>query len=322
MFQSLSDLRLEDPTDLLRSEVARLQSVIANMEQSWSWKLTRPLRFATRHLRIHQRKYHKYHALKKNLVIQQSPLERASQIIPKRNYKVPNVCGIAHVYYTDLADEIVDTFLRCGTLNSVVITTPTPTDDLFIDSVEKLARERPRLNIAVLPVKNIGRDIYPFLQAIKHQHVLDCEVLIKIHTKKSPHLDEYKGRIWRQQLLLDLCLNQEQTSRIAASLHNDREAWVACPKNFVAGRESCRSNSKNINRLTKQLGIATPKNFMFPEGSMFWAKIEVVNCLNKHDFKEDSFYFEKNLINGALIHAIERLIGVIPAAAGKKIWLF
>ena len=55
---------------------------------------------------------------------------------------------------------------------------------------------------------------------------------------------------------------------------------------------------------------------------MFWAKKEIVNCLNKQSFNEHSFYFESNLINGTLTHAIERLIGVIPVAAGKKIWLF
>ena len=322
MLQSFSDLRLEDPTDSLRSEVARLQTVIASMEQSWSWKLTRPIRIATKCIRIRQRQFYKRQALVKDLIIQQSPMERASQVISPNNYKVPNVCGIAHVYYTDLADEIVEAFLRCGTLNSVVITTPTPKDNLLIDALEKLTRERPKLNIAVLPVKNIGRDIYPFLQAIQHQFVLDCDVFLKIHTKKSLHLEEYKGRIWRQQLLADLCNDLEQTSRIASSLYNDHEAWVACPKSFAAGKESCGGNSKNINWLTKQLGIATPKTFIFPEGSMFWAKKEIVNCLNKQSFNEHSFYFESNLINGTLTHAIERLIGVIPVAAGKKIWLF
>jgi lipopolysaccharide biosynthesis protein len=322
MLQSFNDLRLEDPTDSLRSEVVRLQTIIASMEQSWSWRLTRPIRIATKFIRIRQRKYYKRLALEKDLIIQQSPMERASQVSSSKNNQIPNVCGIAHVYYTDLADEIVEAFFRCGTLNSVIITSPTPSDELLIDAIRKLSNERPALNIAVLPVNNIGRDIYPFLQAIQHQFVLDCDVFLKIHTKKSLHLDEYKGRNWRQQLLVDLCHDPEQTSQIATSLYNDHEAWVACPKNFAAGKESCGRNSKNLNRLTNQIGIAMPKNFMFPAGSMFWAKKEVVNCLNEQSFKEHSFYFERNHIDGTLTHAIERLIGVIPAAAGKKIWLF
>ena len=204
MLHICNDDKSVDPTTSLRADVERLQTIIASMEQSRSWKLTRPLRSFAKWTRFYQLQRYREQARKKALIIQQTPLERASQVISPKNYQVPNVCGIAHVYYTDLADEIVEAFLRCGTLNSVVITTPTPTDDLLIDALEKLTRERPKLNIAVLTVKNIGRDIYPFLQAIKHQHVLDCDVFLKIHTKKSLHLDEYKGRNWRQQLLTTL----------------------------------------------------------------------------------------------------------------------
>jgi lipopolysaccharide biosynthesis protein len=194
MLHSFGDLQLEDPTEYLRPEVARLQAIIASMEQSRSWKLTRPLRSLAKWTRFYQLQRYRERARKQALIIQQSPLERASHVVAPKNCKIPNVCGIAHVYYTDLADEIVEALLRCGTLHSVVITTPTPTDELLIDALEKLAKARPTLNIAVLPVKNIGRDIYPFMQAINHEFVLDCDVFLKIHTKKSLHLDEYKGR--------------------------------------------------------------------------------------------------------------------------------
>ena len=294
MLQSFSDLRLEDPTDSLRSEVVRLQTIIASMEQSRSWKLTRPLRTLAKWTRFYQLQRYREQARKKALIVQQTPLERASQVISPKNYQVPNVCGIAHVYYTDLADEIVEAFLRCGTLDSVVITTPTPTDDLLIDALEKLTRERPKLNIAVLPVKNIGRDIYPFLQAIKHQHVLDCDVFLKIHTKKSLHLDEYKGRNWRQQLLTTLCPDAEQTSQIAAALHNTDEAWIACPEAFTAGNESWGKNKKNVKKLAKDLDIKVSKNLVFAAGSMFWGRKDVISTLQKLVIEEYEYNSKKN----------------------------
>ncbi|NBO56678.1 MAG: hypothetical protein EBU84_19265, partial [Actinobacteria bacterium] len=225
MLQPFTDLRLEDPTESLRSEVARLRTVVANMEQSRSWKLTRPLRTLAKWTRLYQLQRYRERARKKALIIRQTPLERASQVLSPKYYRAPNVCGIAHVYYTDLADEIVEAFLRCGILNSVVITTPTPTDELLIDALEKLTTELPYLNIAIIPVKNIGRDIYPFLQATKHQYVLDCDVFLKLHTKKSLHLDEHKGRNWRKQLFTSLCKNSDQSAQIAAALHNSDEAW-------------------------------------------------------------------------------------------------
>jgi len=322
VLQSVSYLQLEDPTDLLRSEVARLQTVIASMEQSRSWKLTRPLRTFAMRTRIYQLQRYREQANKKALIIPLSPFERASQVISPNTFSIPNVCGIAHVYYTDLANEIIEAFLRCGTLNSVVITTPTPTDELLIDALEKLSRERPNLNIAVLPSKNIGRDIYPFLLAIKHKYVLDCDVFLKIHTKKSLHLDEYKGRHWRQQLLSTLCPSPEQTSQISASLHNTDEAWIACPDEFTAGNESWGQNKKNVKKLAKELDIKVSKNLVFAAGSMFWARSELVKSLSKLRIEQLFDSDKDGLLDGSMCHAIERLFGVIAISNSKKYWAF
>ena len=322
MLQSFRDLRLEDPTESLRSEVARLQTIIASMEQSRSWKLTRPLRSFAKWTRLYQLQRYREQARKKALIIQQTPLERASQVISPKNYQVPNVCGIAHVYYTDLADEIIEAFLRCGTLNSVVITTPTPTDELLIDALEKLSKERPTLNIAVLPTKNLGRDIYPFMQAIQHKYVRNCDVFLKIHTKKSLHLDEYKGRNWRQQLLTSLCPNHEQTSQIAAALHNSDEAWLACPEAFTAGNESWGKNKKNVKKLAKCLEIGVSKHLVFAAGSMFWARNEILHTLRNLTIKEHEYAINHDQLDGAIPHAVERLFGVVTIHHEKKSWLF
>ena len=322
MLHSFSDLRLEDPTDSLRSEVARLRTILASMEQSRSWKLTRPLRSLAKWTRFYQLQRYREQARKKALIIQQTPVERASQVISPKNYRVPNVCGIAHVYYTDLADEIVEAFLRCGTLDSVVITTPTPTDYLLIDALEKLSNERPALNIAVLPVKNIGRDIYPFLQAIHHKYVLDCDVFLKIHTKKSLHLDEYKGRNWRQQLLTSLCPNQEQTTQIAAALHNSDEVWLACPEAFTAGNESWGKNRKNVKALAERIDTKVSKNLVFAAGSMFWARNEILHTLRNLHIDEKEYTEKQDQLDGAIPHAVERLFGVVAIHHEKKSWLF
>lgn len=322
MLQSFGDLQLDDPTDFLRSEVARLQTIIASMEQSRSWKLTRPLRSLAKWTRFYQLQRYRERARKKALIIQETPLERASQVISPNNYQVPNVCAIAHVYYTDLADEIVEALLRCGTLHSVVITTPTPTDELLIDALEKLTKARPTLKIAVLPITNIGRDIYPFLHAIRHQYVLECDVFLKLHTKKSLHLDEYKGRNWRQQLLASLCEDTGQTSQIAIALHNSDESWIAYPEKFAAGNESWGKNRKNVKNLAQQLGIRVSKNLIFAAGSMFWARSEIADNLRKLEITDYEFNIKKNHLDGAIPHAVERLFGVLAIDHAKKTWLF
>jgi lipopolysaccharide biosynthesis protein len=203
-----------------------------------------------------------------------------------------------------------------------VITTPTPTDELLIDAIEKLVKARPRLKIAVLPVKNVGRDIYPFLQAIKHQLVLDCDVFLKIHTKKSLHLDEYMGRNWRQQLLTSLCKDTDQTTQIAAALHNSEEAWLACPEAFAAGNESWGKNKRNVKTLAQRIGVRISKDLVFAAGSMFWARSEIAKELTHLEISEHEYSLREGQLDGAIPHAVERLFGAIAMHNEKKSWLY
>jgi len=317
----INDLQLENQADYLISENARLRTVIASMEQSRSWKLTRPLRSLAKRTRSYQRKRNHELARKKELVITQSPLERYSQVVSPVKCLIPNVCGVAHIYYTDLADEIVDAFMRCGILQSVVITSPTPTDELIQKAVERLKKERPKLKISVLPQKNIGRDIFPFLQALQHNYVRNCDVFLKIHTKKSLHLDEHKGRRWRTQLLSSLCKDPVQTSQVAVALHNSDEAWLAFPKAFAAGNESWGKNRKSVKALAGLLDIHIHKALIFPAGSMFWGKSDLLTQLRKLNLPEHEFEICQDQLDGTLPHAVERLFGVITTGKRKACWL-
>ena len=322
MLHIRNDDKSVDPTTSPRADVECLRAIIASKEQYRFWQLTQTIQTLTKWIRYYQRKYYKRQALNKSITIHQTPLARARQVILESQFSVPNVCGIAHVYYTDLADEIVEAFLRCGTLDSVVITTPTPTDDRLIDALQRLTKERPKLNIAVLTVENIGRDIYPFLQAVKHQHVLDCDVFLKIHTKKSLHLKQHQGRHWRQKLFNTLCPNSEQTIQIAASLHNLDNAWIAFPEEFAACSESWGKNMKNVKKLAELIGIRFTKKVVFAEGSMFWASCEIVKSLQFLSLANTEFNANQHQQDGEMPHAIERLFGEIVISADKKIWLF
>jgi lipopolysaccharide biosynthesis protein len=319
---SFTDLDLEDPTEALRSEVARLRTIVASMEQSRSWKITRPLRSFAKWSRLYRLQQYREKARKRALIIQQTPAERASEVVTPLRYSVPNVCGIAHIYYTDLADEIVEVFLRCGTLTSAVITTPFPKDDLLIDALTKLVQARPSLNIAILETENIGRDIYPFLQAIKHPYVAECDVFLKVHTKKSLHLDEYKGRNWRQQLLTLLTPDHKTTAQIAAALHHSNDVLLACPEKFAAGRESWGRNKKLTTALAKELGLPKPKDLVFAAGSMFWAKADLLTPLHQLDTNTLDFTHNSDQLDGSLPHAFERLFGLTSTSLNKPIWLF
>ncbi len=160
------------------------------------------------------------------------------------------------------------------------------------------------------------------MQAIKHQYVLDCDIFVKIHTKKSLHLDEYKGRNWRQQLLTSLCKDKDQTAQIAAALHNSDEAWLACPEAFTAGNESWGKNKRNVKTLAQRIGVKVSKNLVFSAGSMFWARSEIAKELQVLEIAEDEYSLKHDQLDGAIPHAVERLFGVLAIHHEKKSWLY
>lgn len=58
------------------------------------------------------------------------------------------------------------------------------------------------------------------------------------------------------------------------------------------------------------------EQFNFPVGSMFWARSAVVRKFVDLGLKWDDYPLEPVPIDGTLIHAIERMFGVAPAAMG------
>jgi lipopolysaccharide biosynthesis protein len=147
-------------------------------------------------------------------------------------------------------------------------------------------------------------------------------VFLKIHTKKSLHLDEYKGRNWRQQLLTSLCPNHEQTSQIAAALHNADDVWLACPEAFTAGNESWGKNKKNVKALAQRINTKVSKNLIFAAGSMFWARNEILHSLRNLQIDEKEYTVKHDQFDGAIPHAVERLFGVVAIHHEKKSWLY
>ena len=105
-------------------------------------------------------------------------------------------------------------------------------------------------------------------------------------------------------------------------MHNTDEAWIACPEAFAAGNESWGKNKKNVKKLAKSLDIKVSKNLVFAAGSMFWARSEIAKVLQEFHIEEQEFEVNKNRLDGAIPHAVERLYGTLTIHHRKKLWLY
>ncbi len=87
------------------------------------------------------------------------------------------------------------------------------------------------------------------------------------------------------------------------------------------GMNSIGKQSRNTYNLAKQLGIRNPeeKPFSFVAGSMFWVRPSTFEFLLRLPINIQDFEEEPLPPDGALAHAIERLICLVANWNGDKV---
>ena len=165
---------------------------------------------------------------------------------------------------------------------------------------------------------NRGRDIWPFLEL--SMRIADhYDFVGHVHTKESLHIsDRQMVRAWRTFLLentiggrfptLDLIVDKMSTDPSIAIAFPDDPHAVGWTTNLELGQA-----------LLTTLGWTepTPSYFEFPVGTMFWASQDLLRLLNKLQLTLDQMPPEPLPADGTLLHAIERVLGIIPPIITK-----
>ncbi|MST50053.1 glycosyl transferase family 2 [Mobiluncus holmesii] len=231
---------------------------------------------------------------------------------------------VMHVYYPDLAAEIIE---RLQNL---------PVDfDLFITDASKsgltLSRDEisaslPRLqHLVIVPVENHGRDIYPLIQLVNFGALDPYQLVLKVHTKKSAwreaHTElEGTGAEWKDEFLDALLGSEDEVKRIMSAFGSD--PWlglVTAPGNIV-GPEFWGGDKAITAELLRRLEIRLhPSRLKFAAGSMYWVRGFVLQGLRSLGLSEDDFDPEAGQIDATTAHAIERAIGILTTEAGLKL---
>ena len=73
--------------------------------------------------------------------------------------------------------------------------------------------------------------------------------------------------------------------------------------------------------LLKRMGFQSPDkdaSMNFPVGTMFWARTAALKPLIDLNLKWEDYPEEPLPIDGSMLHAMERLIGIVPGIAGYR----
>lgn len=240
-----------------------------------------------------------------------------SNLVEVPSQRVVSANLIFHVHYLEIAVEMIDYLMKSKVVfKNVVITC---TDDDFRPFLERATKNLAQDGLEVITVENSYRDARPFLIAL--HRLADNLPILKIHTKKSPHLSELDGTAWRQSLLKGLVPDAIHAERFSAWLESESVPMVICPKEWLAKRKHWGQNDIHVYSICQALGITMVRKAPFPMGTMFWANKELVDEIKKSPIPGSQELREAHWADSTWAHGFERVIGQIVANSGKGVAL-
>lgn len=220
--------------------------------------------------------------------------------------------AIVHAWHLDTL-EIMLPQLRV--LASEVDITFTTTADKA-DSVLRLANSLP-CHVSVEIFENHGRDILPFMTVANRLALKGTRWILKLHTKKSPHL--VGGDAWRDDLVSSLV--PANLGDLLEKLEIHESLGIVAPmEHLLPVEDYMGANSRwmeQIALLSHRVG--KPKPSVFPAGSMYWCRLDAISDLLEADIFPSDFESETGQIDGTLAHALERAVGIQAESAGFSI---
>lgn len=226
--------------------------------------------------------------------------------------KLPNILAIIHGYYTELLPGILQQISELGLDIRLLVTT---------DTAAKVAIANRQiatygLNGQAILCQNRGRDVAPFLIE-GAQYLGDAEIILHLHTKKSPHDSVYAG--WGDFLRTNLIGSRDIALSIL-QLMAESPVGLVFSDHFPAVNDLRNwgfdfDHARNLlARIGCHIDAATPLEF--PTSTMFWARREAIAPLFELGLTYEDFEPEAGQIDGTLAHAIERSLLYIAEHVG------
>ena len=237
--------------------------------------------------------------------------ENSDGVKPVRHHSLALIC---HVYYPDLFEELVAQFAPLENNFDLYISISQGNLDL----IPTIFNHFP--NAYILVTENIGRDVNPFMVILKTIEPLGYDTFLKLHTKLSPHRSD--GNSWRQDMVTRLIGSKENVEKIREKFaQNQQVGLIASQGHVISYRAYCGASRDRVLKLAQATGLdySDEHDFPFAAGTMFWANPKALELLTHIPDDEIQYEEEPIIEDGALVHAIERFIGLAVESAGFTI---
>jgi lipopolysaccharide biosynthesis protein len=236
----------------------------------------------------------------------------ASTILPLENHLTDfddmKIAVIAHIFHVDKLPELFGYLKNIPCHFQLLVSTNSIEKKIVIND-EAIKNGIENIEIKVCP--NRGRDLAPFLIEFRDQYQ-NYDVLLHIHTKKSPHNSDLSG--WGDFLFKNLLGSREIICSVLTVFKQYSSVGMISPEHFIkiADAETLgwSTNYLNAKSLLDRMGVDISINdrFDFPSGSMFWARPATLEPIIKLNLHYDDFPEEDGQVDGTLAHSVERIL--------------
>lgn len=223
------------------------------------------------------------------------------------------VVVIIHAFYPELLPEMFDLLSAWTVPYRLIVSTIARNER---DVKQRLLDAGMEGEIQIY--ENHGRDILPFLEALKTLNG-DESLVLKLHTKRSLHRQD--GESWRRDMLeklLDPCI----ASRNFDAFKEQLELGLSAPEGHILPMTTYwGANADTVLHLARKMHSdpVDPAIAMFAAGSMFFARLEAIQAIVDLGLEREDFEPEAGQVDGTLAHAIERCFSIAVCSSGYYI---
>ncbi len=222
---------------------------------------------------------------------------------------------VIHAFYLDVFNEIMAMIIPDkDTSFKFFITCPANLKDEIESKLKKTNSQ-----FTIMEVDNHGRDILPFLNILPLVFNENFEVVLKIHTKRSNHLN--KENLWRTTILEELIGGDNIATAINIFEKNPHIGMIGPANNILPMSLYYGGNASTVELLCEQMNLTKQQmsNFQFVAGSMFYARKEVLIPVLKLGLNSQDFEKEDNQLDSTMAHAVERIFSAGLIVSGLKL---
>ena len=175
-------------------------------------------------------------------------------------------------------------------------------------------------SVDIRMVPNRGRDFAPLLTTFGPTLLRDYDIVGHVHTKKTVDVaDAAMIHRWRTFLVENMLGSKSaMVDLIIGRMAEDPMIGMVFPDepNFVGwGR-----NRPFAESLRARLGLSSelPQHFVFPVGTMFWARVDALRPLIELGLAAGDYPPEPLPYDGSMLHALERLLPFVAQQQGYR----